>query len=190
MFRNLQPSKLKHGLNPYEDGFIPTKYLGNLHAKFSFSALKNAKKTCTRRKEIQSNKLRQFVHDNLEKYIYLKDKLEEFLIGDREGRNIFNDNAVAGLEQSFDNLQSYCKNLFSPMIKTQQMGEEIRSMVNIVDKLKFLFIIPSDIKQNRERVSTFDRKNCFSFNRKNIRKLSSTTKKQSILSREIPLLRF
>ena len=83
----------------------------------------------------------------------MKDKLEEFFLGDREGRNIFNDTAVASLEASFDNLQTSGKSLFAPMIKTQQNSEEIRSMANIVDKLKFLFVIPAEIKVNMERVS-------------------------------------
>ncbi|KAG2386211.1 hypothetical protein C9374_002657 [Naegleria lovaniensis] len=151
LVRALQLSKLKNGLNPYEEGFIPTKYIASFHSKFSFEVLKKSRMTCRQRKESQSRKLRQFVQDNLEKYVYLKDKLEEFFIGDREGRNIFNDTAVQGLEESFNSLQTTAKALFSPIIKTQQLSEEIRSMTVIVDKLKFLFVIPSDIKENRER---------------------------------------
>ncbi|KAL9654147.1 hypothetical protein ABK040_016493 [Willaertia magna] len=150
IIKNLQKPKLKNGLHPFEDGFIPTKYLATFHHHVPFETLRKGRLVCRKRKEQQSQKLRLFVQDNLERYIYLKDKLEEFFLG-KEDKNIFNDAAVKRLESTFDNIQKSGYALFKPMIDTKIKQEEVRTIVNIVDKLKFLLTIPSDIKENIER---------------------------------------
>jgi exocyst complex component 2 len=135
---------------PFQDDFIAAKYIATFHATTGYEALLGKARKSVQERLVQQKKAsKYFIKSNVGKFVSTKDTLEE--IFDSSDSLPTKSDWVDRLNFTYRDLQRMGSILFQPMMLTMKKGKELQSMANLVDRLRFIFNIPTDISDGIEK---------------------------------------
>lgn len=82
-------------------------------------------------------------------YIYSKDAVDKLYTNDDA---VFRGNHLERLNSTYKELQRKGKDLFGTLIERKDLGEEIKDALFVLDKYRFIFYLPSHMKENWAKV--------------------------------------
>lgn len=133
-------------LDPASDTFNAGLFLATVHENLGYKDLCMSAEHLRKHQDEQNRILKKLVQNNFGRFISGIDKINSLFV--EPDSTLFKSDKLDQFELQFIELLSQSQTLFDPLLEKREEADRIHQTLTLLKRLRFVFMLPSDIKQN------------------------------------------
>jgi hypothetical protein len=143
-------------INTAMHDFNPVLFLSTVHSNTSLADLERGLNTLQQSVNSRTTQMKKLVEQHFGQYVYCKDTIDH--LHSLLQSEITSNNKVASssgrsvrLLRDIESVRAECEALYAPLLARKTESDQIRSVLGILGRFKFLFSLPGKLHESRKK---------------------------------------